>query len=142
MVVRGRNVLSMTAADSGPFIITLHLARRRTLDQVKALMAPPEDLDAAVARVRCQVGGGDGDGGSGVPRCRLSAGGAPVLAALQLHEMRPEHARLPAFLPFQGWLPEQPPSRTQVAASCSRRTHVFISRSLRRGWSQTTTSCW
>jgi hypothetical protein len=64
MVVRGRNVLSMTAADSGPFIITLHLARRRTLDQVKALMAPPEDLDAAVARVRCQVGGGDGDGGS------------------------------------------------------------------------------
>lgn len=67
MVVRGRNSLSLAAADGSVWVITLQLARRRSLEQVKALMAPPESLEAAAARVRRQVGGGDGHG-SGAPR--------------------------------------------------------------------------
>ena len=34
MVVKGRNSLSLSAADSGLWILMLQLARRRTLDQV------------------------------------------------------------------------------------------------------------
>lgn len=66
MVVRGRNVLSLSAADGGTWVLTLQLARRRSWAQVKALMAPPESLAAAVARVRRQVSGSDAAGdGSG-----------------------------------------------------------------------------
>ena len=113
MIVRGRNSLTLSAADEGTWIVTLQLARRRTLDQVsasfsqrgwegwelcrdgalwwpavavcrcqlqtavhlllvaavclqvKALMAPPESLSEAVARVRRQVGGGGGGDDSG-----------------------------------------------------------------------------
>lgn len=34
MVLRGRNSLSLSAADSGTWVLTLQLARRRTLEQV------------------------------------------------------------------------------------------------------------
>lgn len=60
MVARGRNSLVMSAAEPGIWVVSAELARRRTLEEVKALMAPPESIDAAVARVRRQVGGGDG----------------------------------------------------------------------------------
>ena len=33
MIVRGRNSLTLSAADEGTWILTLQLARRRTLDQ-------------------------------------------------------------------------------------------------------------
>jgi hypothetical protein len=33
MIVRGRNSLTLSAADEGTWIVTLQLARRRTLDQ-------------------------------------------------------------------------------------------------------------
>lgn len=69
MVVRGRNSLSLSAADSGTWVLTMQLARRRTLEQVKGLMEPPESLEGAVARARRLVGGGAGAGGadSGTP---------------------------------------------------------------------------
>lgn len=62
MVVRGRNSLSLSAPDAGTWVLLVQLARRRTAEQVKCLMAPPESLEEAVARVRRQVGGGDGSG--------------------------------------------------------------------------------
>ncbi|EFN55528.1 hypothetical protein CHLNCDRAFT_52345 [Chlorella variabilis] len=61
MVVRGRNTLSLSAPDSGTWVLMMHLARRRTMEQVKALMAAPEGLEEAVARVRRQVAGDDSD---------------------------------------------------------------------------------
>jgi hypothetical protein len=36
MIVRGRNSLTLSAADEGTWIVTLQLARRRTLDQASA----------------------------------------------------------------------------------------------------------
>ncbi len=38
MVVRGRNSLSLSAADSGTWVITLQLARRRSMEQVGGRM--------------------------------------------------------------------------------------------------------
>lgn len=58
----GRNVLTVAAADGGIWAFMMQLVRRRSLDQVEALMAPPESLAAAVARVQRQVSSGDGSG--------------------------------------------------------------------------------
>ena len=63
MVVRGRNSLSVSAADGGTWVLSLQLAQRRSTEEVKGLMTPAETLDAAVARVKRQVGGGSGDSG-------------------------------------------------------------------------------
>jgi hypothetical protein len=57
-VARGRNALSLTAQDSGAFVLLVQRARRRSVDEVKAMMAPPEALAAAATRVRAQLGGG------------------------------------------------------------------------------------
>ncbi|KAI3425891.1 hypothetical protein D9Q98_007864 [Chlorella vulgaris] len=61
MVVRGRNSLVATAAEGGTWVLTLQLARKRSLAEVKGLMAAPEPLCEATARVRRQVSGGNGD---------------------------------------------------------------------------------
>jgi hypothetical protein len=61
MVVRGRNSLVATAAEGGTWVLTLQLARKRSLAEVKGLMAASEALSEAVARVRRQVSGGNGD---------------------------------------------------------------------------------
>ena len=64
LCLRGRNALTVSAADGGAWVVGLQLARRRSLAQVKAMMAPPEALEAAVARVKREMSGGGGGGGS------------------------------------------------------------------------------
>lgn len=42
--------------DSRKFVLLSQLVKRRSIDEVKELMAPPETLEAALQRVRQQVG--------------------------------------------------------------------------------------
>eukprot|EP00955_Chlamydomonas_euryale_P005612 59526-Chlamydomonas_euryale.AAC.1 len=49
--------LSFSCGDNREFAAAVQLARRRTMDEVKAMMRPPVTLDQAVARVQEQVCG-------------------------------------------------------------------------------------
>jgi hypothetical protein len=53
--LQGRNRLWLSAMESRSFCVMVQLAQRRTLDEVKALMAPPETVQAALQRVVRQV---------------------------------------------------------------------------------------
>jgi hypothetical protein len=59
--VRGRNTVSLVGSDAGAYVLVLQRCRRRSAAEVQAMMAPPEALEAAVARVRRLVGAGAGD---------------------------------------------------------------------------------
>lgn len=52
---QGRNRVSVACVDSRRFCVVTQLARRRSVDEVKALMRAPESLEEALARVRGQV---------------------------------------------------------------------------------------
>ena len=60
--------------------------------QVKALMAAPESLDAAVARVKRQVGGGGGGGDDSGAR-RAAAGACPARACFSSLPCSIRHAQ-------------------------------------------------
>ena len=67
LCVRGRNSVTLVAADAGAFVLLLQRCRRRSTAEVLRLMEPAEMLAEAAARVRRLVGGdGDGDGDGGV----------------------------------------------------------------------------
>ncbi len=53
--VQGRNRLWVSVMESRSFCVMVQLAQRRTMDEVKALMAPPETEQAALKRVVRQV---------------------------------------------------------------------------------------
>ncbi len=54
--MQGRNRISLAAVENRTFCIVMQLAKRRSLEEVKALMRAPETLAAALQRVRKQVG--------------------------------------------------------------------------------------
>lgn len=56
LLVQGRNRISVACLDARAFVVVTQLVRRRSVDEVKALMRAPESLDEALARVRRQVG--------------------------------------------------------------------------------------
>ncbi|KAK9909295.1 hypothetical protein WJX75_000109 [Coccomyxa subellipsoidea] len=62
MCPQGRNRLWLSAMESRSFCVMVQLAQRRTLDEVKALMAPPETVQAALQRVVRQTRGVKGEG--------------------------------------------------------------------------------
>ena len=53
--LQGRNRVSLAAVDSRTFCVLMQLAKRRSLEEVKALMHAPENMAAALQRVRKQV---------------------------------------------------------------------------------------
>ena len=62
LVLPGRNTACLSSGDARPFAFALLLMRRRSVEQVRALMAPREALPAAVERARRSVRGGVEDG--------------------------------------------------------------------------------
>ncbi len=53
--MQGRNRLWLSVMESHSFCVVVQLAQRRSMDEVRALMAPPETLQAALQRVMRQV---------------------------------------------------------------------------------------
>lgn len=51
-----KSVVHMDCSDSTPYVLVVLLVRRRSLEEVKQLMAPPLSMRDAVDRVRHQVG--------------------------------------------------------------------------------------
>ncbi|EIE20885.1 hypothetical protein COCSUDRAFT_48449 [Coccomyxa subellipsoidea C-169] len=62
MCSQGRNRLWVSVMESRSFCVMVQLAQRRTMDEVKALMAPPETEQAALKRVVRQTRGVKGEG--------------------------------------------------------------------------------
>ena len=56
----GRNTVEVQAAEAGTWLLSLHRAKKRTLQQVKNLMAPKEAPAAAITRVKHLLHGGNG----------------------------------------------------------------------------------
>lgn len=48
-------VQTLSGIDRRPFCIVLQLVKRRSLDKVKAMMAPQETTEQALLRVCCEV---------------------------------------------------------------------------------------
>ncbi|CAI5520662.1 unnamed protein product, partial [Closterium sp. Naga37s-1] len=64
----GDNHVAMAAIDKRPFCIGVRIIRKRSFDEVMAMIPPldvGESLESALARVKRCVGGGGGGGGSG-----------------------------------------------------------------------------
>ncbi len=53
--MQGRNRLWLSVMESRSFCVVVQLAQRRSMDEVRALMAPPETVQAALQRVMRQV---------------------------------------------------------------------------------------
>lgn len=51
LCLRGRNSVEVTCHDTGSWLLLIQRAKRRSLEGVKKMMAPPESLDSAIARV-------------------------------------------------------------------------------------------
>lgn len=49
--MQGRNRLWLSVMESRSFCVVVQLAQRRSMDEVRALMAPPETVQAALQRV-------------------------------------------------------------------------------------------
>ncbi|CAL8467896.1 g7434 [Coccomyxa elongata] len=58
MCSQGRNRLWLSVMESRSFCVVVQLAQRRSMDEVRLLMAPPETVQAALQRVMRQTGGG------------------------------------------------------------------------------------
>ena len=56
----GRNTVEVQAAEAGTWLLSLHRAKKRTLQQVKNMMAPKEAPAAAITRVKHLLHGGNG----------------------------------------------------------------------------------
>lgn len=59
LFLTGRNTIEIHAAEAGTWLLFLQRAKRRTLQQVKNLMAPKEEPSVAINRVKHALHGGD-----------------------------------------------------------------------------------
>ena len=50
-----RNRVALTAQDERLFVLLARLCRRRSVEQVRAMMPPPETVEAAMQRVKRAV---------------------------------------------------------------------------------------
>ncbi len=55
LTFQGRNKVTLTAQDERMFVLIARLCRRRSVEQVRAMMPPPETVEAAVQRVKLAV---------------------------------------------------------------------------------------